>query len=67
LIRRANDRDTFALLVDLLPPAIEAGYADHIIALLKFWGAWNGLYPGDKAAQALVHAADHNAAAVDSP
>jgi hypothetical protein len=63
LIRRANERETFALLVDRLPHAIEAGCADQTIALLKFWGAWHDLYPVDKAVQALLA---HRGAGVES-
>jgi hypothetical protein len=62
LIRLANDRDTFALLLDQLPHAIETGCAGRVIALLKLWGAWHDLYPVDKAAQALLI---HGGAPVD--
>jgi hypothetical protein len=47
LIRRLSDRQTFALLVDRLPHAIEAGCEEKVIAVLKMWGAWHGLYPVD--------------------
>ena len=38
---------------DDVPHAIEAGCAGDVIVLLKMWGSWHGLYPVDRAIQAL--------------
>jgi hypothetical protein len=56
LIRGLDDWETFALLVDRLPHAIETGCAGRVIVLLKMWGAWHDLYPMDRAIQALLQA-----------
>jgi hypothetical protein len=56
IIRIISDPDTFAVLVDRLPHAIETGQAARAIALLKMWGAWRDLYPLDSAFQALCRA-----------
>jgi hypothetical protein len=61
LIRRLDDRESFALLVDRLPHAIEVGRAAELIALLKMWGAWHSLYPVDRAIQAMLHGLDNSA------
>ena len=66
LIRALDDRQTFALLVDRLPHAIEAGCAGMFIALLKMWGAWHDLYPLDRAEQAMLQDVHNNAGPVDS-
>jgi hypothetical protein len=52
LVRALADRDNLAALIDRLPHAIEAGYADRIIGALKPWAAWHELYPMDRALQA---------------
>jgi hypothetical protein len=56
LIGRLDDRESFALLVDRLPDAIEVGRAAEVIALLKMWGAWHDLYPVDRAIEAMLQA-----------
>jgi hypothetical protein len=73
LIRFMADREAFARLVDSLPHAIEAGSAAHAIVLLKMWGSWHGLYPTDRAiqamlryGQAMLHGTDTNASPPDS-
>jgi hypothetical protein len=66
LIRFMADREAFAFLVDGLPHAIEAGSAGHAIVLLKMWGSWHGLYPVDRAIQAMLHGVDNSASPADS-
>ena len=66
LIRCMAEREAFAFLVDGLPHAIEAGSAGYVILLLKMWGSWHGLYPVDRAVQAMLHGPDNNASPADS-
>jgi hypothetical protein len=61
LIGYLHDGQTFALLVDRLPHAIEAGCEADVITLLKMWAAWHGLYPVDRAIQAMLHGVDNSA------
>jgi hypothetical protein len=63
LERALGDKETFALLLDRLPHAIEAGCAAPVITALKLWGATHGLYPVDRAQQAWLCLVDKTAGA----